>query len=391
MNAEERLRKARIQLNYTNPFFAYLTLHLKFKKLNTIPSCAVDRDGNFYYNENFIEKLQDEEIKGVLCHEVLHLALEHFIRQTQRDKNIWNIATDIVVNNLLLLNDFFLPDGVLKPENNEITIAFKKIKNIDKKCAEEIYDEIYTPLKKRIDEMKKLTKKLLDKHIFAGKGKNLRRGDRKGKNGKKNWKKILVEASTMAKQRGKLPVGVERLIDNLLNPKLNWKSLLHKYITSEIPFDYTWKRPHRKSVVIGIYQPSVKRELLNVTVAIDTSGSISEKELKSFLSEVISLAKSFSQIKMKFVTHDAEIQDVYEFTNGNIKKIMNIKIHGGGGTSHKPVFELAEKEKTKLLICFTDAYSDIEEIQSNIKTIFVVSSDYKLDSLKIPSKVIYLK
>ena len=49
-----------------------------------------------------------------MLHEVLHMALLHVTRRQRRDPHIWNIAADIVVNDLILRNTSFkLPDGAI--------------------------------------------------------------------------------------------------------------------------------------------------------------------------------------------------------------------------------------------------------------------------------------
>ena len=72
--------------------------------------------------------------------------------------------------------------------------------------------------------------------------------------------------------------------------KVNWKTLLQKYITNTIPTDYTFARPRRSSRALGIYLPSVVKENVEIYVSIDTSGSISQDDLTDFLSEMLAVA-----------------------------------------------------------------------------------------------------
>ncbi|MHA1855006.1 MAG: VWA-like domain-containing protein, partial [Promethearchaeota archaeon] len=121
------------------------------------------------------------------------------------------------------------------------------------------------------------------------------------------------------------------------------------------------------------------KENISVVIGIDTSGSIGQEELTEFLSEVVGIARTYNNIKMRLLTHDYEIQDDYEVRNGNIKKIMNLKIHGDGGTSHKCVYDYIKQKKIdcRVLVLFTDGYSDLEEIKSDIKTIIVLCKNAK--------------
>lgn len=259
MDAKDELIKARVQMQNESPFFSYLVMHLRMieDKANSlgggfgVPTCGVDAYGNLYYNSDFIKKLSQAQIKGVLCHEILHLAFEHIVRESGREHSIWNIAIDLVSNEILIANKFELPEGCLIPRDHSFNIGTKVITDIDKKLAEEVYNELMSMVKKvNVDVISEMNKGQFDNHIF---GKGSCKGDDGDDNKKGNstsdkgiggkppdWKKVLAEAATIAKQRGNIPAGMERLIGELLNPKVSWKEMLYKYITREIPHDYTY-------------------------------------------------------------------------------------------------------------------------------------------------------
>lgn len=124
----------------------------------------------------------------------------------------------------------------------------------------------------------------------------------------------------------------------------------------------------KKSVACGCYLPDTLKEKISVWVAIDTSGSIGKEELSEFVTEIIGLARAYRErIDMRVITADAEVHTDYLVQNGNIDKIKKIKIKGGGGTAHKPVFDyITEKDRNaKCLIFFTDGYSDLESLDYN--------------------------
>ena len=426
MNAKDKLIRSRVRLNKENPFFGYLVLHLKLNEVKEtfVPvvdeegnvgvgkqafTCGVDGDGNFYYNPDFVDKLTESEMKGVLCHEVMHLALGHPWRLRNRIQKLFNIANDMVINDIITCNGFELPDGVLLPKDHKIDFFGKTIEDLNDKSSEQLYDELY----KLADKKGKIIKigngsgkgqnpldkyKGFDEHIYGGKGKKKQNKNGKGqsqtgngiqqkaKNQEREWKKRLVEAGQMAKQRGDIPSGMERIIDTVLETRINWKSMLYRYLTNTLPFDWNYNYPSKKSRVVGFYMPSVKKECLEVVVSVDTSGSISQKELTEFLTEIVGIAKSFANIHMTLIVCDCKIQDVYEVRNGNINKIMNMKMRGGGGTSHVPVYNWCEKEKptTRLLINFTDGYTEFprNSILKN-KTLWVLTKN-AIDKKSIP-------
>lgn len=157
---------------------------------------------------------------------------------------------DICVNNILVNNNFSMNiEGCILPHQNEIEVFGKKITDIQNKTAETIYDDIFSHIKKLIKDGKIKKGKGensrtgkgqygFDEHIY-GKGDKKKGGGKDGE-GEQNWKQIVTEAYTMAKNRGLTPLGVDRQIDEILETKLNWRELLYKHITNTIPHDYTY-------------------------------------------------------------------------------------------------------------------------------------------------------
>ena len=114
---------------------------------------------------------------------------------------------------------------------------------------------------------------------------------------------------------------------------------------------------------------------MNVVVAVDTSGSITKNTLNEFIGEVIKLSRSFEFVNVTILTCDAKVQDVFRLRNRKmIRKIKNIRIHGGGGTSFVPVFNwIHENQKNaKVLIYLTDGYG-IYPKDETIPTIWVTT------------------
>jgi len=270
LTAEEKIIKAVIRLQKEKPFWAYLMLHLNKTKMSDkmkaqmiasgiTPTMAVDMKGNLYFADEFVDSLSQEELKGVIAHEVIHLAFTHLARLGQRDMKIWNVACDLVANDMLITDGFTLPKGCLNPTHDHtFKFANCEIKDIHDKSAEIIYNEFPRNPKgskgsgkgkggkgsgESDDELKNF-----DQHIFGdgsgkdgmGKGKGKKLSQAQVDRIKKNWEKKLTEAVTFAKQRGVLPAGMERRLDELLNSKVSWKEKLYKYITNQIPHDYTW-------------------------------------------------------------------------------------------------------------------------------------------------------
>lgn len=405
--AEFKLTKTKIQLLKENPFYAYLSLFLKFKEDKTMDTMGVDKDGNLYYSKEFVEGLSIDELKGVFIHEILHLSFLHLLRLGSRERLLWNIATDITANSIITQNNFNLPKGCFIPDSQDkINVFGQVIKDISTKTAEQIYDEfnvkvMHIKMKGCGGNSNTQFPENAKHENYEGSFDNHIQSEGMSESEKRDeenlWKGRVEEAYTSAKMRGDIPKGIERLIGKLHESQINWRTLLQRYILSYLPYDYTYSKPNKKSVSTGYYMPDYLKEKIKVVVAVDVSGSIGQEELNDFISEVVGMARAYRErITFRFLSHDTEVQSNYLIENGNIEKIKQIQIKGGGGTSHISTFDyIKEKEKeTKVAVFFTDGYSDLEQIKFRdypFYPIIVLSKNSNNLKLKNDSKIISLK
>lgn len=405
MNTEDRITRARIQLQRDNPFWAYLSLYLKFQEIEKgkmmCDTIGIDIKGNVFYVKEFVDGLSDDELKGVIAHELGHLIYLTELRQGSRNRDKWNCATDLCINFLLKSNNFKLPKDCLSPDCND-NFEIKGIKTIEKiseKTAEEIYD-LFPEIEQKgnkyiITSGKSKGEKVgevLDVHIKGSDGKELSEEEKRELT--KSWLDKVEEGYTIAKMKGDIPSGIERLISNLHQSKVNWKALLLRYVQSYIPKDYCYTFPSKKSIASQIYLPSTTKECMEIYCCIDLSGSIGQEELNEFLSEIVGIARAFrGRIKFHLWTHETSVNEKYIVENGDVKKILGLKLHGNGGTSHKDCFDkLAKERDCKVGIFFTDGLSDIEEgDKPKYPVIWVVSKNGAEDSAFPFGKIIKLK
>jgi len=404
LTAIDRIIKAKVSTRNTQPFFSYLLLHLNTVENNDIPTMGVDPKGNMFYNSKFVNSLTESELVGTIIHEVMHCALEHMEAYKAKGKNkqVLNIAQDIAINHILTNSGISLPRCGIIPQCNEVTIGTVKIKDIDKKNSSELYDELMKKLPKikvYVDEYGngdgKKDGQGFDQHIYGdGDGDSDEEKDGKGKGNSKgngerttkpDWGNILIDATSVARQtQGSIPSGIERYVGTITNPQISWKQMLQKYLTSMIPHDYTWQKFSKKSHATGTYLPGVLKEQIEVVCAVDTSGSVGQKELTEFLTEIVGIARAFTGIKLHCISADSEVHECLEVCNGNIDKIMNWKPQGGGGTDHICVYDYIKEHlpSTKAIVCFTDGYTTIPDQQpSGTNTIWVVNKDGTTDPL----------
>ncbi|MBE3093831.1 MAG: hypothetical protein IMZ52_02285, partial [Actinobacteria bacterium] len=354
LTPEERIIKAKIRIGADppegRPFFSFLVSHLKFQERKECPTMGVSAYGDCYWNPKFIESLTDDEIYGVLCHEIMHVVLEHMTlaQELKQYPELANIASDIVVNNILIKDNMKLPDkqGALVPKDNKFNFQGYEIEKIDTKSSGEIYDELHKYFSKKGKEATQQAiangeKGRFDEHIHPkegeGEGKD---GDGKEGEGKSpfrdendlknHWRKVLLDACAHAKNRGSVPVGMERIIGDLIAPKVNWRTYLFKYISSMVPMDYTWSRPSKRTISTGIYLPSTEKESIEIIASIDTSGCFvgdtliytdeGIKEIRDIINPISLINSDFSVNKLDMVNK----KFVYK-----AKKIITIKTKSG--------------------------------------------------------------
>lgn len=407
LSVDDKMTRARIQMYHKSPFFTCILLHMKFQEKKGMPmgTMSVDAKGNLYWDRKWVEGLPEEELMGVIAHEVLHIALMHLTRVNNRDRHIFNVCNDIVNNDILINEGFALPKCGCIPKKGKHTFDLEyakgkkhKVMDIEKRSSEDIYDEVYDLMKNNKPPKGNKGQQTQgdgsggtitlsdDDKDGSGDGKGFddhqydESSDKEGENGERakregEWRQIITSAATLAKMQGKLPAGLERLIDGVMETKIGWKEKLYKYLVSDLPYDYTWRMPSKKSIVLGTYLPRVVKENIHVVVSVDTSGSIDQKQLTIFLSEIVAIALAFPNIILDIIVCDADIHETYTLTNDNIEDIMALKMSGGGGTDHRPIYEYVEKEiiDCKILVNFTDGATSFPQNPEN----------YSFDSLWI--------
>ena len=369
---QDKIIKAKVLLQNENPFFAYILSQMKIINDDKICSddkpMGVDKNGNLFYQEKFVSNIELNILKSILCHEALHVALRHLERLGIKERLTWNIATDISINNMLVQNGFKMLKGFLVPEGNEIRLdEFNVIiTDISSKTANEIYQILNSKMKQQQKSPMRF-----DSHLDSDED-----GVQQPQNGK-DWEQIIVEAWTHSQMKGHLPNGMKRIIDSIVKSKVNWKALLQQYVMRELPIDWNWNYPSKRSISTGFYLPSVLRENIEIVVTIDTSGSISDKVIKQFLSEVVAIGKSSEHLKATVLVGDTEIQEIIPVENGNIKKLLNAEFKGGGGTDHIPFYKWVKENKPncKVMVNLTDGYTDFPEGDLIHNSIWVLTKD----------------
>jgi predicted metal-dependent peptidase len=358
----EMLVTARVGMLLRASFFGNLATRLKLVNADEWCATAATDGRHFYYNTRFIKMLKPKEIEFLFGHEVLHCVYDHFGRRGDRDPQLWNIANDYCVN------------GDLKKHRvGEFITSVPCLYDakFEGKSSEEVYDYLYENAEKiSIDD---LIDRMLDEHMDGDDGESGGSGEDDGTGKGRGRPQLsqserdkirdeIKEAMLSAAQTcdaGNLPLGVKRLIQNLTEPKMNWRELLRMQLESTIKSDYTWLRSSRKGWHVDAVMPGMKTtDAIDIAVAIDTSGSISDKQARDFLTEIRGIMESFDSYRIHVFTFDTQCYNPQQYDSDNLEDIAEYDIQGGGGTDFEAIFgylKSAEIEPKKLVV-FTDGY-----------------------------------
>ena len=364
----EQLTRARVSMLLHAPFFGNLATRLLLKDATDWCATAATDGRYFYYNRDFLDKLNKKETIFLMGHEVMHSVFDHMGRRGSRDAKIWNCAADYVINWELHEQKIgTIPD----PKTSGVTACYDpKFKGM---CSEEVYEELYKNAKMySFDEF--------DVHLTPGGGQGEELSDEEREMLRDEIRQAVMQAAKAA-GADKTPGSVKRMIQELTDPQMDWRDLLDMQIQSIIKSDYTWSRQSRKSQSSGYYLPAQKNDVrIEVSIAIDTSGSMGADMLKDLLSEVKGIMEQFPDFILNLWCFDTSVHNFQSFTPDNMDDIDSYKIMGGGGTIFQVNWDYmkANEIEPARFLCFTDGEDSGNfglEDEAYCETIFLIHSD----------------
>ena len=393
----DRIIVARVGLLLKHPFFGNMATRLKIQAADDwCPTAAVD-GRNLFFNTQFFNAMDNKEIEFVIAHEILHCVFDHLERRTWQDRNLdamlSNIAQDYIVNNILVRDSI----GT-KPK---IVDCYQDFKYEDW-TSEEVYDDLF---EKYDEDQLNALGELLDEHIDWTDGDGDEGGssgkdgkdDGKGKEGKKptyskeELKKIRDEikenmvTAAQSAGAGNVPKGVERMIKELTEPKINWRDLLRQQIQSTIKSDYTFSRPSRKGWHTGAILPGMNfMDTIDLCIAIDMSGSIGNQQAEDFLGEVKGIMDEYKDYAIKLWCFDTNVYNEEDFTAAEGQDLMSYEILGGGGTDLMCNWTYMKDQAItpKKFLMFTDGYAwDSWGDPDYCDTVFIIHSNHNKELL----------
>jgi predicted metal-dependent peptidase len=359
----DKLTTARVGLLLKAPFFGNMATRMQLIEADDWCPTAATNGRNFYYNTKFVQKLSVKKLEFLFGHEICHCVFDHFGRVGSRDRQLSNIAQDYAVNQILV-------DERIGEKITEVKICYDaKYRGM---AWEEIYDELWDKAEKiSLPDLLKQLGDLLDEHINedgSGPGKE-GDGDKQGKGmptmTKEEAQQIRDEIkeamiqSAAAAGAGKTPMGIQRLIKDMTEPKISWRDLVRQEIQSIIRNDYTFSRPSRKGQMSGAILPGMKEATtIDVGICIDMSGSIGEEDATVFLSEVKGIMDQYEDFKINLWCFDTAIYNHKEISQDNSHDLEEYEPQGGGGTDFEVNWDFMKDNgiAPKKFIMFTDGY-----------------------------------
>jgi predicted metal-dependent peptidase len=360
--ADKDMKRAINAVILDDPFYAAILLNRDIIEDNSVKTTKTNGKV-IKYNARYVAGLTLPQIKGLLRQTAFHIASLHTVRRQNRDKTQWDYATDMVSNAIGAEAGWELP-----PES-PIDMSYKDM------SAEEAYTKV--PPAPPSD----------------GQGNGQSGGwntseleDTPGSENEAEAKQIemdliqeVSQAAQAAKNMGKLPAHIERLLDKITDAKLPWKEILAKFFKSINKDDFNWNVPNRRYLAsYGIYMPSLYSHNCGpVVLAIDTSGSIGQNELAEFIAELNGIIKHAKPSKVHVVYCDAQVQRTEEY--GPHDDVRATKPKGGGGTRFEPVFEWVKEQniQPECLVYLTDMYGSFPDKEPHYPTIWVSTSEIK--------------
>jgi predicted metal-dependent peptidase len=346
LTSEQRVTKSHIAIMRSKQFCMFAGVLSVGKVLYTdeIPTaCTNGRD--VMYNKDFIKTLDDKELNYVVLHEALHKVYQHmhlWRKLFKENAMLANMAADYVVNYAIHEADeqseiAKRPDSALFDlkykgmTTKQIFDLLKKEGGDGGRCGHDTHD--WEGAESLSDDEVKETARQIDQALRQG--------------------EII---------RGKMQGNKNLSVHELLEPKVNWREQLRDFVnaTCKNKDKTSWKRPHKRFIGHDIYMPSMIGESIGqVVIGIDTSGSIGDKELSEFLTEVVSICDDVSPSSIELLYWDTHVAGHETYNQGDYKGLFQSTKPAGGGGTHVGCVNDYIKDKRiqpEAIIILTDGY-----------------------------------
>jgi len=349
MKLDSKISQAKAKLLVDYPYFGTLASKLALVQNDDIE--AFKSDGiTLQYNDDYLAKLEISELEFIFANGAMHASLAHEKRRSDRSGWLWQMATDMAINDMLVENGLDMPYGA------------EYRKRFTGMYAEEIYAELKADILREDDNLEYEADNADDVQQNDEK-KNKEQESQTQEHTEEQLQEEILQEQLLAEEaisllerefkKGEAPAYIERFFKLDYAGKVDWREELKLALDKYFRDDYTLLPPSKKLLSYGIYLPSSISQTFRLVIAIDSSGSVDEVLLGEFLSEVNFLMSLVQNYQIELLVCDDKIHSHKTFYSGDS---LEVDLKGGGGTDFRPVFEYVQREfdDVKLLLYFTD-------------------------------------
>ena len=346
VNAYDRLVRARTDLVTYHPMFGG-ALRLELRADASQPTGWTD--GRYLgYNPGWVEGLTSGQVLGFVIHETLHVFLGHPWRRGMRDQLKFNIAADAIINPTVKETGVDLP-----PNGVWYDWAVGK-------SAEWVYDRLpqgqggeFSPF---------------------GEVRDADGGDPTAPT-EAEWQQAAAIGAAVARAMGKLPASLERLINEIKRPKVNWLAYTHQWAQRLTQEDWSYRQPNRRWATYDIYLPSLATtRMRELVVVIDTSRSVDGPMLELFGGGLVGVMEQCRPSRTHVLYADAEVHRVDTFEPYDR---LTLNAVGGGGTDFQPAFRWLKSldDEPAGVIYLTDGCGTYPQEAPEVPVLWAVTGD----------------
>jgi predicted metal-dependent peptidase len=376
----------RVNLFWNCPGFAYIFVNLLNKVgaehiavfTRDVPIAATDGKALFFNPDTFFEYDLGKRL-FIVVHEIMHCILNHCIVMWKFKANgyvaypdgtklpyvdeLMNIAADLVINDILITSKVgtfdpgWLHDTKIATANDAVLDAYRKLfKQLKMRKGKPQPGDI--PI-----DIPGISGKSFDEHMQPGTSEGKDANTAAQERNDTEWATGVAAAHKVheTSSRGRDPSGLERVIEEVLNPQVDWRDKVQSWVARKLGAGgYNWKQPDRRLIVRDIYAPGRSGYGCGtIVVARDSSGSIGDKEAEMFNGEIAGIMEDLRPERLIVLDCDAAVHRDIELDDPSDLATMAIqlrKLLGGGGTSFVPVFKWIDEQglEPDALIYMTD-------------------------------------
>lgn len=341
-----------------------------------VPIAATDGTNLILNPEGFFKFSLDERV-FIVAHEILHCILNHCVLSRQMrvtgkvkyadgtdlpyESTMMNVAMDLVINDALIADKIgtFPKEGLHDP-----SIATRADSFMD------AYKKVFKQQQQNGgkgggngNQQGNGSGGGFDQHLEPGAAQGKDPGQAAQQRNQAEWDTAVAGALAVAKAQGKLPASLERLLKEIVEPTVSWQDHIRAFFARKVGGGgYDWRKPDRALIQRDIYAPRRSGNGCGpIVVAIDTSGSIGQRELDHFFGELRGIIDDVRPEVIHVVWCDSRVHKVDEVEDS--ADIETLKPAGGGGTDFRPVFDWVDSAGlrpdalvylTDMLGCFPD-------------------------------------